>query len=49
MTWSGSEAALLPDSKRIGTKILEDVAWQKMALDVEGVLDGGMDRQETLG
>ena len=46
---SGCDAALLPDRKRLSTKILEDAAWQKMALDVEGVLDGGMDRQETLG
>ena len=46
---SGCDAALLPDRKRLGTKILEDAAWQKMALDVEGVLDGGVDRQETLG
>ena len=46
---SGCDAALLPDSKRLGTKILEDAAWQKMALDVEGVLDGGVDREETLG
>ena len=43
------EAALLPDGKRLGPKRLEDVAWQKMALDIEGVLDGGVDREETLG
>ncbi len=46
---SGCDAALLPDSKRLSTKVLEDTAWQKMALDVEGVLDGGVDREETLG
>ncbi len=46
---SGCDAALLPDRKRLSTKILEDTAWQKMALDVEGVLDGGVDREETLG
>ncbi len=46
---SGCEAALLPNSKRLGTKILEDAAWQKMALDVEGVLDGGVDREKVLG
>jgi hypothetical protein len=46
---SGCDAALLPNSKRLGTKILEDTAWQKMALAVEGVLDGGVDREETLG
>ncbi len=46
---SDCDAALLPDRKRLGTKILEDAAWQKMALDVEGVLDGSVDRQETLG
>jgi hypothetical protein len=46
---SGCDAALLPDRKRLSTKILEDAAWQKMALDVEGVLDGSVDRQETLG
>ena len=46
---SGCEAALLPDGKRLGSKRLEDVAWQKMSLDIEGVLDGSVDRQETLG
>ncbi len=46
---SGCDVALLPNSKCLGTKILEDAAWQKMALDVEGVLDGGVDREETLG
>ena len=45
---SGCEAALPPDSKRLGPKRLEDGARQKMALDVEGVLDGGVDRQEAL-
>ncbi len=46
---SDCDAALLPDRKRLSTKFLEDAAWQKMALDVEGVLDGSVDRQETLG
>ena len=46
---SGCEAALPPDSKRLGSKTLEDAAWQEVALDVEGVLDGGVDRQEALG
>ncbi len=46
---SGYEAAPLPGSKRLGTKRLEDAARQKMALDVEGVVDSGVDRQETLG
>ncbi len=46
---SGCDAALLPDRKRLSTNFPEDAAWQKMALDVEGVLDGGVDRQETLG
>ena len=45
---SGCKAALPPDSKRLGPKCLEDGARQKMALDVKGVLDGGMDRQEAL-
>jgi len=45
---SGCQAALLPDSKRLGPKRLEDGARQKMALDVEGILDGGVDRQEAL-
>ena len=49
LSGSGCEAALLPDGKRLGSKGLEDSAWQKMALDVEGVLDGGVDRQEPLG
>ena len=46
---SGCDAAVLPDRKRLSPKNLEDAARQKMALDVEGVLDGGVDRQETLG
>ena len=29
----GCDAAFPPDSKRPGTKILEDATWQKMALD----------------
>ena len=45
---SGCKAALLPDSKRLGPKRLEDGARQKMALDVEGVVDGGVDRDEAL-
>ncbi len=40
---------MLPNRKRLGTKILEVAAWQKMALDVEGVVDGGVNRQEALG
>lgn len=45
----GCEATLLPDGKRLSPKHFEDAAWQEMALDVEGVLDGGVDCQETLG
>ncbi len=40
---------LVPDRKRLGSKRLEDVARQQAALDIEGVLDSGMDRQEALG
>ena len=46
---SGCEATLLPDSKRLSPKRFEDAARQEMTLDIEGVLDGGVDRQETLG
>jgi hypothetical protein len=46
---SGCEAALPPYSKRLGAKRLEDAARQEVALDVEGVLDGGVDCQEALG
>ena len=46
---SGRKAALLPDRERPGAKLLEDAARQKMTLDVEGVVDGGVDRQEPLG
>ncbi len=46
---SGCEAALPPDSKRLSPKTLEDAAWQEVALDVESVLDGGVNRQEALG
>jgi hypothetical protein len=40
---------LLPDDKRLGPKRLEDAARQQVALDIEGVLDSGMNRQEVLG
>jgi hypothetical protein len=49
MAWLGCEAALPPDSKRLSPKRLEDMAGQKVALNVESVVDGGVDRQETLG
>jgi hypothetical protein len=39
---------LPPDGERLGPKRLEDAAWQEMALDGEGVLDGGVDREEAL-
>ncbi len=42
-------AAVPPNVKRLGPKLPEDAARQEMALDVEGVLDGGVDRQEALG
>ena len=45
---SGREPALPPDSKGLGPKFLEDGARKKVALDVKGVLDGGVDRQEAL-
>ena len=46
---SGCDAAPLPDCERLGAKRLEDSARQKMTLDVEGVVDGGVNRQEPLG
>jgi hypothetical protein len=46
---SGCKAALPPDYKRLGPKRLEDAARKEMALDVEGVVDSGVDRQEALG
>jgi hypothetical protein len=46
---SGCKAALPPDDKGLGPKRFEDAARQEVALDIEGVLDGGVDRQETLG
>jgi hypothetical protein len=45
----GYEATLPPDSKRLGPKRLEDAAWQEVALNVEGVLDGGVYCQEAVG
>jgi len=49
LSGSGCDTALPPDSKRLGPKLPEDAARQEMALDVEGVLDGGVDREEALG
>ena len=46
---SGCDADLPPDSKCLGPKRLKDTAWQEVALDIEGVLDGGVDREEALG
>jgi hypothetical protein len=46
---SGCEAAVPPDRKRLGPKRLEDAARQQVALDIEGVLDSGMNREEALG
>jgi hypothetical protein len=40
---------LIPDRERLGSKLFEEAAVQKMALDVEGVVDGGVDRQKPLG
>ena len=45
---SGWKAALLPDGKRVRSKLLEDVARQEMTLDGEGVVDRGTDRQQSL-
>ena len=42
-------AAPPPDDKRLGPKRLEDAAREEMALDIEGVLDGGVNRKEALG
>ena len=38
-----------PDGKCLSSKRVEDAARQEVTLDVEDVLDGGVDRQETLG
>ena len=46
---SDCKAALPPDSKRLGPKRLEDAARQQVALDIEGVLDSGVNREEALG
>jgi hypothetical protein len=46
---SDRSAALPPDDKRLGPKRLEDAARKEVALDVEGVLNSGVDRQEALG
>ena len=45
---SGREPALPPDGKGLGAKLFEYGARKKVALDVEGVLDGGVYRQEAL-
>jgi len=37
-------AAVPPNVKRLGPKCLKEVARQQMALDIEGVLDSGVDR-----
>jgi hypothetical protein len=46
---SDRSAAVPPNVERLGPELFEDVARQEMALDVEGVVDGGVDREETLG
>ena len=46
---SGCKAALPPDDKSLGPERLEDAARPEVALDIEGVLDGGVDRSEALG
>ncbi len=40
---SGCGAAVAPNVKRLGPKCLEEAARQQVALDIEGVVDGGMD------
>ncbi|GEM_PF-5535206 len=39
---------MVPHSKGVSSKLFEEPAFQKMALDVESVVDGGVDGQETL-
>ena len=46
---SGCEAALPPYSKGLAPKRLEDAARQEVALNEEGILDGGVDSHEVLG
>jgi len=46
---SGCKAALPPDDKSLGPKRFEDAARKEVALDIEGVLDGGVDCEEALG
>jgi hypothetical protein len=40
--------ALVPDRKRLGPELLEKPTGKKMTLDVEGVVNGGLDSQEVL-
>ena len=42
-------AAAAPNVKRLGPKFLEEAARQQVALDIEGVLNRGVDCEETLG
>lgn len=49
LSGSGCDTAFPPDSKRLGPKRFEDAAWQEVALDVEGIVDSGVDRQKALG
>ena len=46
---SGGDAALPPNSECLGPEALVDATAEKVALGIEGVVDGGMDREEALG
>lgn len=39
---------MLPNDEGVSAKLFEEATFQKMALDIEGVVNGGVDRQETL-
>lgn len=41
--------ALIPDRERFSTKLFVNAARQQMALDVEGIVGGSVDRQKPLG
>jgi len=46
---SSCKVALQPDDKSPGPERFEDVTWQEVASDIEGILDRDVDRQEALG
>ena len=45
---SRGDATLVPDRKSVGPEPFEKSTRKKLALDVEGVVNGGLDREEAL-